>query len=44
MKHELDYDEIDEVDEINGDEQLALVWCDTHGGYEWHWILRGGAE
>jgi hypothetical protein len=29
---------IDELDEIDGDEQLALVWCTTHRTWEWHWI------
>ena len=29
---DLDFSEgVDEVDEIDGDEQLALVWCCTHG-------------
>lgn len=39
-KHKLDLSEIDELDEISGDEQLALVWCDTHRKYEWHWLPR----
>lgn len=38
--HDLDFSEIDELDEISGDEQLALIWCDTHGTWEWHWIDR----
>lgn len=37
-EHDLDTSEIDERDEIDGDEQLCLVWCDTHGNYEWHWL------
>jgi len=32
--------EIDSLDEINGDEQLALVWCQTHQKWEWHWVPR----
>jgi hypothetical protein len=36
--HNLDYGEIDEVDEISGDEQLVLIWCRAHHTYEWHWI------
>ena len=38
--HFLDCDEIDELDEINGDSQLALVWCSTHNKYEWHNLSR----
>jgi hypothetical protein len=38
--HDLDYSEIDELDEISGDEQLALIWCNTHETWEWHWIDR----
>jgi hypothetical protein len=40
VKHKLNTDEIDELDEISGDEQLSLVWCETHGTYEWHWLPR----
>jgi len=39
-KHVLDYAEIDEIDEIDDGQQLALIWCDTHQVYEWHWIAR----
>ena len=39
-KHVLDTAEIDEVDEIDGEQQLVLVWCDTHQVYEWHWVDR----
>jgi hypothetical protein len=28
----------DDLDEIDGDEQLALVWCETHAKWERHWI------
>ena len=38
--HDLDPTSIDALDEISGDEQLCLVWCDTHERYEWHWIER----
>ena len=37
IEHDLDYSEIDELDEISGDEQQALIWCDTHRKFEWHW-------
>jgi hypothetical protein len=37
-KHELDLSEVDEIDEKNDDQMLALVWCTTHGSWEWHWI------
>lgn len=40
MKHDLDYSNIDDKDEISGDEQLCLIWCDTHKKYEWHWIAK----
>jgi hypothetical protein len=30
--------EIDELDEISGDEQLALIWCDHHRRYSWLWV------
>lgn len=36
--HNLDLDEVDDLDEISGDEQLSLVWCRTHKKYEWHWL------
>ena len=38
--HDLDYSEIDELDEISGDEQLCFIWCNTHEEHEWHWIAR----
>lgn len=41
-KHKLDLSKIYELDEISGDEQLVLVWCDTHQKYEWHWVPREG--
>jgi hypothetical protein len=44
MVHELDYSEIDQEDEISGDEQLVLIWCNTHQDYEWHWIERADIE
>jgi hypothetical protein len=37
-EHDLDYDDIDELDEIGAGEQLVLIWCDTHEVYEWHWV------
>lgn len=37
-KHDLDYSEVDDLDEISGDEQQALIWCNTHQKFEWHWI------
>ncbi len=36
--HELDCDQIDSLDEIDDGDQLSLVWCTTHGNYEWHSI------
>jgi hypothetical protein len=37
--HRIDLSQgFDEVDEISGDEQLALCWCDTHQKWEWHWV------
>jgi hypothetical protein len=38
-EHELDYSEIDELDEISGDEQYVYIWCVTHQTHEWHWVL-----
>lgn len=40
IKHEIDPSQVDELDEISGDEQSALVWCETHKTWEWHWIDR----
>ena len=37
--HDLDYGEIDALDEISGDYQLVLIWCETHQPYESHWIV-----
>lgn len=39
-RHELDTGQVDSLDEIDEDSQLALVWCDSHGKYEWHNIPR----
>jgi hypothetical protein len=36
QRHELDYSDIDDYDEISGDEQLTFIWCNTHKQYEWH--------
>ena len=35
-KHVLDHGQIDSLDEVDADSQLALVWCETHQKYEWH--------
>jgi hypothetical protein len=35
---QLDYSQIDEVDEEDGDEVMALIWCNTHRTYEWRWV------
>lgn len=40
ITHRLDTSQVDQLDEISGDEQLALVWCETHRTWEWHWIER----
>lgn len=39
--HELNTGEIDELDEIDGDCQLAFIWCNTHQHYESHSIPIG---
>lgn len=39
-RHLVDPNDIDELDEISGDEQSCLVWCETHKRYEWHWLER----
>ena len=47
IKHRIDSSQVDSLDEISGDEQQALVWCETHKEWEWHWIdrsLLGTAE
>lgn len=36
IKHELWFWEIDSLDEIDDNCQLALIWCETHQRYEWH--------
>ena len=35
----LNFDHIDDLDEISGDEQLCLILCEEHG-YEWRWLDR----
>lgn len=35
-RHVLNTGQIDSLDEIDEDCQLALVWCDSHQKYEWH--------
>lgn len=38
--HRLNCHDIDDLDEISGEMQIALVWCETHRRYEWHSIDR----
>lgn len=40
MKHVFNCQVVDDLDEIDGDEQQALVLCEACGKYEWHWIDR----
>lgn len=37
-QHILDTGEIDSLDEVDDGDQLALVWCETHKIYEWHYL------
>jgi hypothetical protein len=37
---ELDPDCIDCFDYADGDEALALIWCDAHEAYHWKWVPR----
>jgi hypothetical protein len=37
-EHDLNTSQIDDKDEISGDEQQCLVWCNTHQKWEWHWL------
>jgi hypothetical protein len=39
-KHDLDFSDIDDYDEISGEEQLTLIWCILHKQYEWHWLPK----
>lgn len=39
-KHDLDPGQVDELDEISGDQQLVLIWCNSHRAFEWHWVDR----
>jgi hypothetical protein len=36
--HRIDLSQVDQIDERSGDEQLALVWCENHRSFEWHWV------
>jgi len=38
MRHEIHCEEIDELDEISGHQQLAWVWCGTCRKYESRWL------
>ena len=38
--HEIDCSNVDDLDEIDDDCQLALVWCNTHKRFEWHNVRR----
>ena len=40
IAHRIDLTQVDSHDEISGDEQLTLVWCETHSQWEWHWVER----
>lgn len=37
-RHVLDTGQIDSLDELDDDSQLALVWCESHSKYEWHYV------
>lgn len=37
-EHDLELSEIDELDEISGDDQLCRIFCYTHKKHESHWI------
>lgn len=41
VRHQIDPTQVDSLDEISGDQQLALVWCETHKKWEWHSVDRG---
>jgi hypothetical protein len=39
IEHQIDFSEgADDLDEISGDQQLALMWCNVHQIWEWHWV------
>ncbi len=38
LTHHLDLTQVDQLDDRSGDEQLALVWCETHKDWEWHYV------
>lgn len=38
QKCRYDFDSIDEVDEVSGDEQLVSIYCFTHRKMEWRWV------
>lgn len=40
IRHDIDPTQVDSLDEISGDEQLALVWCETHKDWEWNRVER----
>jgi hypothetical protein len=42
--HILDPSDIDEIDEVDGDERLVLIWCSAHRAYEWHWVSWDAEE
>lgn len=35
--HHLDLGDTGEVD---GDDEVILIWCETHCCYEWHWCAE----
>jgi len=39
-EHDISYEEIDGLDEIDGDCQSALVFCNTCKKWEWHMLDR----
>lgn len=41
IRHDIDPAQVDQLDEISGDERLALAWCETHKEFEWHWVEHG---
>lgn len=43
-EHVLDLGIVDALDEINGDEQLARVWCRTCRRFEYHSVDRNDLQ
>lgn len=40
QSHDLDYASVEDIDDYDGDQVLAQIYCNRHKKYEWHWVEK----